>query len=94
MAVHHSTPHGTLQRVADAVPEARREHGLSQRQLAALSGVSRSSIAKLERGGRIAPALLVRLGTAAVVLDAYRPPHFEHDVDVLLQSAARDPWAS
>jgi transcriptional regulator with XRE-family HTH domain len=88
-----ATP-ATVARIIAAIPEGRLDHGLSQRQLAALSGVSATTIRKLERGGRINPALLVRLGTALVVLDAFRQPYFEHDVDALLQQAARDPWAS
>src|SRR5262245_33492648 len=72
-----------LERVGLAIPEARREHGLSQRQLARLSGVPATTIRKLERGGSVHPALLVRLGAAVVVLDAYRPPHFDHDVPFL-----------
>jgi transcriptional regulator with XRE-family HTH domain len=77
---------GTLQRVAHAVPEARREHGLSQRRLAAISGVSATTIRKLERGGKIDPGLLVRLGAAMVVLDAYRPPTLEAELPVLTQA--------
>jgi len=74
---------GTLQRVAHAVPEARREHGLSQRQLAAFSGVSATTIRKLERGGEIDPVLLMRLAAAVVVLDAYRPPILANELPVL-----------
>jgi transcriptional regulator with XRE-family HTH domain len=82
-----------LSRIADAIPEARREHGLSQRQLAALSGISRDSIAKVERGGTINPALLVRLGAAIVVLDAYRPPEPEvFDADLFSRLADGSPW--
>ena len=73
-----------------SISEARLEHGLSQRQLAALSGVSATTIRKAERGGRVDPALLIRLGGTFIVLDAFRPPFFEHDVDALLRHAARD----
>lgn len=83
-----------IDRIAVSLPEARLEHGLSQRWLAALSGVSRGTIAKVEAGDRVHPALLVRLGTALVVLDAYRPPFFDNDVDVLLQSASSGRWSS
>jgi transcriptional regulator with XRE-family HTH domain len=88
-----STP-PTIARIVAAIPEGRLDHGLSQRQLAALSGVSATTIRKLERGGRVDPALLVRLGVALVVLDAFRASHFEHDVESLLQQATRAPWAS
>jgi transcriptional regulator with XRE-family HTH domain len=60
-------------RIALAIPEVRLEYGLSQRQLAVLSGVSRKTIAKLEAGGRVTPALVVRLGATLLVLDVYRP---------------------
>jgi transcriptional regulator with XRE-family HTH domain len=62
-----------IDRIAISLSEARLDHGLSQRQLAALSGVSRPTIAKAERGGRVHPALLVRLAATLVVLDVYRP---------------------
>jgi DNA-binding XRE family transcriptional regulator len=42
-----------IDRIAISLPEARLEHDLWQRELAALSGVSASSICKLERGGRV-----------------------------------------
>jgi transcriptional regulator with XRE-family HTH domain len=64
----------TVFRIALGLPEARLDHGLSQLQLAALSGVSATTIQKVERGGRVDPALLIRLGEVLVVLDVYRPP--------------------
>jgi transcriptional regulator with XRE-family HTH domain len=83
-----STVNPTLDRIAKAVPEARQEYGLSRRQFAAMSGVSTTTIRKLERGGRIDPALLVRLATTTLALDAYGPPWFLSDVDELLVTAA------
>jgi transcriptional regulator with XRE-family HTH domain len=74
------------ERLALAIPEARLDHGLSQRQLAALSGVSRHMIRKLERGGNVDPALLVRLGAAFLVLDAYRAPYFDDGLHALLRA--------
>jgi transcriptional regulator with XRE-family HTH domain len=68
----------TLRRIAEAVPEARRDHRLSQRQLAALSGVSRKTIARLERGELIGPQLLMRLSVALLVLDAHQLPDPSH----------------
>jgi len=62
----------TLERIAQAVIEGRLEHDLSQRRLAEFSGVSATSIRKLERGGPIDAALLIRLAATMVVLDAYR----------------------
>ena len=39
-------------RIADQVSERRRELGLSQQQLAELTGTTQSAIARLESGGR------------------------------------------
>jgi transcriptional regulator with XRE-family HTH domain len=39
-------------RIADQVAERRRELGLSQQQLAELTGTTQSAIARLESGGR------------------------------------------
>ena len=64
-----------------AVGEGRLDHGLSQRQLARLSGVSRPTIAKIEAGGHVHPALVVRLAAALLVLDVHRQPGFDDDVD-------------
>jgi transcriptional regulator with XRE-family HTH domain len=80
--------------IALALPEARADHGLSQRELARLSGVSASTVRPAEAGAQIHPALLVRLGTTLVVLDAYWPPHFDHDGYSLLQAATNDGWAA
>jgi transcriptional regulator with XRE-family HTH domain len=63
-----------LTRIGLAVAEGRREHELSERQLAALSGVSRATIRKNERGGCIRPDLLMRLATVIAVADVYAPP--------------------
>jgi transcriptional regulator with XRE-family HTH domain len=62
---------GTTERVALAIPEQRRELGLSLRQLARLTGVSRATIAKLEHGGHIDPVLLLRVATALLVLELH-----------------------
>jgi DNA-binding XRE family transcriptional regulator len=75
------------ERVAISLPEARLEHGLSRSEFAALSGVSASTIRKAERGGRVDPAQLIRLGTTLIVLDVYRPPCFEDAAHVLLRVA-------
>ena len=58
-----------VDRIAISLSEARLEHGLSQRQLAALSGLSASTIRRIERGGRADAALLVQFGTVLVVLE-------------------------
>jgi DNA-binding XRE family transcriptional regulator len=63
-----------LRRVALAVPEQRRDLDLSQRDLAAASGVSRATIAKLERGERVDPALVIRLALAMAALELYGAP--------------------
>jgi transcriptional regulator with XRE-family HTH domain len=46
---------GATGRIALALPEARLEHGLSQRRLAPLSGVSATTIRRIERGARVDP---------------------------------------
>ena len=66
-------------RIALSLPEARLEHGLSQRELARLSGVSATTIRKAESGRRIDPALLLQIGATLVVLDIYRAPSFVSD---------------
>lgn len=80
-------------RVAISLPEARLDHGLSQRQLAALSGVSATTIRKVERGGRVDPVLLVRLGVAFVVLDVFGLRRFD-DEAWLPQAASAGRWAA
>jgi transcriptional regulator with XRE-family HTH domain len=77
----------TVFRIAQALPEARFDHGLSQSEFARLSGVSRATIAKAERGEQVDPLLLVRLGATMLVLDTYREPRF--DVDVMLREGLR-----
>jgi transcriptional regulator with XRE-family HTH domain len=63
-----------VDRIATAVGEQRPDTGISMSELSRLSGVSRSTIRKLERGGRIDPALVVRLALTLTVLELYRPP--------------------
>jgi transcriptional regulator with XRE-family HTH domain len=63
-----------FRRIGFAVTEGRREHELSKRQLAALSGVSRATIRELERGGSVRPDLLMRLATVIAIADVYTPP--------------------
>lgn len=46
----HSVPDDVTDAFAALLVQARRKAGLSQEQLAALSGVDRTSISKLERG--------------------------------------------
>ena len=50
--------------IADQVSEQRQARGLSQRQLAELTGTTQSAIARLERGGRHPPRIdtLLRIG--------------------------------
>ena len=80
MATNGTTP--TVARIAASLAEARLDHGLSQRELARLSGVTRATIAKIEAGGRVRPALVVRLAAALLVLDVHREPRFDDDVEV------------
>ena len=54
--------------------EPRRELWVSQRPLAQLSGVPRHTIRTLERGGRVDPALVIRLAGTLNVLELAAPP--------------------
>lgn len=63
-----------LSRIGLAVSEALAEHGLSLKELAALSGVSRATCTKLVRGGRVRLDLAVRIATAVAVVDLYSSP--------------------
>jgi transcriptional regulator with XRE-family HTH domain len=63
-----------LERVALGIVEQRHELGVSQRQLAGFSGVSRDTITRLERGRRVSPALLLRVAGVLALLELYRPP--------------------
>jgi transcriptional regulator with XRE-family HTH domain len=65
------------ERVALAVPEQRLELGLSLNQLARYSGVSRSTIARIERGQRVSPVLLLRVAGALTTLELYRTRELE-----------------
>jgi transcriptional regulator with XRE-family HTH domain len=51
--LHHKPDDGWLfAQIASAVADQRRGRGLSQRELAELTGTTQSAIARLERGGR------------------------------------------
>lgn len=50
-------PHQSLLELGAAIREGRRQHGLTQTRLEALSGVDQSSISRLERG--LAPGMKV-----------------------------------
>jgi DNA-binding XRE family transcriptional regulator len=70
----HTKRNSLIPRIAFAVSEARASHGLSESQLAALAGVSRGTVHKLERTGRIRPDLAVRIAAAVTVCDLYAQP--------------------
>ena len=55
--------------IAEQVSERRRELGLSQKQLAELTGTTQSAIARLESGGR-PPRIEVRLRPRTTKVDA------------------------
>ena len=60
-------PHQTLLELGAAIREGRRQHGLTQMRLEALSGVDQTSISRLERG--LAPGMKVsRLARILAVL--------------------------
>ncbi len=51
-------------RLGDAIREAREARGWSQQELAAASGVSRPTIARMEAGQGVSTTTLVKLATA------------------------------
>jgi transcriptional regulator with XRE-family HTH domain len=60
-------PDRTLREIGVAIREGRRQHGLTQMRLEALSGVDQTSISRLERG--LAPGMKVsRLARILAVL--------------------------
>lgn len=75
-------------RIALAMAGGREDDGLSQRQLG-LGGVSRPTIAKIEAGGRVRPAPVVRQAVALVDLDVYREPRFDDRVEVASREGLR-----
>ena len=86
----------TLQRVALAVGEQRLDLGVSLRTLERCSGVSRATIRKIERGGRVNPALLVRVAGALSTLELYRDrsPKLEDELPLLVHPERRGLWSS
>jgi transcriptional regulator with XRE-family HTH domain len=66
--------HGTTTRLLASIPEQRRDLGLSLRELARLSGVSRPTIAKLEAGRPVDEALAMRLAVTLTVFELYSEP--------------------
>jgi DNA-binding XRE family transcriptional regulator len=83
------TAHRAISRVAGGLAEARDELGLSRRRLAELSGVSRSSITKLENGGRIEPRLVIQLAVVVCVLDLLSRLTLEDELAVVVTAHAR-----
>jgi transcriptional regulator with XRE-family HTH domain len=73
------------ERLALVVPEQRAELGVSVSQLARLAQVSRSTVTKVERGGRVNPALLLRIASALTTIELYAAPEepAEDTVDAL-----------
>jgi transcriptional regulator with XRE-family HTH domain len=60
--------------MALTIAEARSDLGVSQRELARLSGVSATTVRKLERGrGHVDPALVIRLASTLTVLELHEP---------------------
>jgi transcriptional regulator with XRE-family HTH domain len=63
-----------IHRVSLAIPEQRRELDLSLSELARVSGVSRSTLTRVERGGRVGDALVVKVASALLALELHAPP--------------------
>ena len=60
-------------RVASATREQQLDLALSDRELARITGLSRSTIARHRRGESISPELLFRLASALIVLELHSP---------------------
>jgi transcriptional regulator with XRE-family HTH domain len=71
--MHRNSYIGPVSRIATLIPEARLDLGLSQSELSRLSGVSRSTIAKLEDGGRVEPELVLALAAVLFLLELSEP---------------------
>jgi transcriptional regulator with XRE-family HTH domain len=62
-------------RVRATIPERRRSLGLSLRELARASRVSRATVTRIERSsGRVDPALVVNVSKALTELELHVPP--------------------
>lgn len=60
-------------RIALAVPEQRRALGLSLNETAKLAGVSRGTVARIERGHTVNPMLVVKVAVVLTVVELYAP---------------------
>lgn len=81
----------TLERMALVIPEQRLDLGVSQSELSRLSGVIRSTIAKLEAGRRIDPRHVVDLAGCLLVAELYgalRLGRNDLDIDLIVEAAA------
>ena len=61
-------------RVAAALPEAMANAGVSDSEVAKLSGVSRPTVARIRAGRAVRPELLVKVATVVLVLEWHIPP--------------------
>jgi transcriptional regulator with XRE-family HTH domain len=64
----------TRARIVSSLGEARRDLGLSQRELARLAGVHVRTIERVESGQRVSDRTLVRICQVLVPLSAFQPP--------------------
>jgi predicted transcriptional regulator len=72
-----------LERVALAVPEQRRDLGVSITLLAKLAGVSRPTVVKIDRGFHVRPDLLRAVARELTMLEAYAPPTSTASVEMV-----------
>ncbi|MDE8649484.1 helix-turn-helix transcriptional regulator [Rhodococcus qingshengii] len=68
-------PAVSLASVGDAVRDARRERGWSQTQLGEEAGVSRPTIARIERGDDVSVATLAKVTAAVGLTVKIEPAH-------------------
>jgi DNA-binding XRE family transcriptional regulator len=68
-----------VDRLALTVAEGRLDLDLSQRELAQLTGVSRSTIRAIEEGGRVRPEFVTRAALSLVAVELSRGRRTERD---------------
>jgi hypothetical protein len=64
---------GVFERIARAIPEQRRELGLTVEEIAALADVHRVDVTRADRGLPVEPSVLMRLAVTMIALELHTP---------------------
>jgi transcriptional regulator with XRE-family HTH domain len=75
-----------IAKVRAALPEALVDLGTSDRELAAVTGVSRPTISKIRRGQNVRPDLLVKVAAALLVFELHAGPTPEPSIEQELRN--------